>query len=75
MKTGQLELGNYLASAGDGTPPMLSTVAMSASQQSPPRPASIVTCVVCQRVQELDARGYPRHAGSTVRARCGHHFC
>eukprot|EP00961_Rhodomonas_salina_P077598 1040735-Rhodomonas_salina.1 len=24
---------------------------------------------------ELDARGYPLDAGSTVRARCGHHFC
>eukprot|EP00961_Rhodomonas_salina_P017433 234524-Rhodomonas_salina.5 len=42
-----------------------------------PRPCSVVSCVVCGRVKELDTRGYPRDAGSgsTVQARCGHHFC
>eukprot|EP00961_Rhodomonas_salina_P033981 457363-Rhodomonas_salina.1 len=40
------------------------------------RPGSIVSCTVCRRVKELDARGYPLDAGSsTVLARCGHHFC
>eukprot|EP00961_Rhodomonas_salina_P090120 1212113-Rhodomonas_salina.3 len=32
-----------------------------------PHPCSVVSCVVCCRVKELDARGYPRDAGRAVK--------
>eukprot|EP00961_Rhodomonas_salina_P158372 2131776-Rhodomonas_salina.1 len=40
-----------------------------------PCPSLVLSCAVCGRAKELDVRGYPRGDGSTVRARCGHHFC
>eukprot|EP00961_Rhodomonas_salina_P262621 3548821-Rhodomonas_salina.1 len=53
------------------TPPVLCAAAMTTSS----RLSSTVSCAVCGMMKELDARGYPVEAGSTVRARCGHHFC
>lgn len=50
---------------------VLCTAAASASPDS----GSVMSCVVCGRVRELDGRGFPLEAGSTVRARCGHDFC
>eukprot|EP00961_Rhodomonas_salina_P044166 593394-Rhodomonas_salina.1 len=40
-----------------------------------PRSCSTVDCAACGWATELDARGFPVEPGSTVRARCGHHFC
>eukprot|EP00961_Rhodomonas_salina_P002026 28072-Rhodomonas_salina.3 len=47
----------------------------SAAMSTLPRPCPTVSCTLCARVKELDARGFSRDAGSIVQARCGHHFC
>eukprot|EP00961_Rhodomonas_salina_P000975 13811-Rhodomonas_salina.2 len=53
--------------AGSATNTRLPPTVVSASQ-SPPCPVSVVSCAVCQSEKELDARGFPRDAGSTADA-------